>query len=284
MILKEICRAAKRKRIAANIFVAVLVLFFLIPILHTLGTSVKADKEIYATPVTLIPKDMTGAHYRHVVTEMKDTFFTFFKNSVVTTGASLLLILSLGSLAAFGLARIDFMGRKLIISFISFVLAIPLIITVIPIFMMETALNIKNTNLGLILPYTAVYMPIPLFIMYSSFIKIPKELEESAYIDGASILQVYRCFLPLAKGGLVSGGIIAFIYIWGEFLFSLILNTRETSMTLPIGIMSVNTEQQAWALGPLSAVIVLSIIIPISLYLSVQQYFVKGLMEGSIKG
>jgi ABC-type glycerol-3-phosphate transport system permease component len=164
------------------------------------------------------------------------------------------------------------------------VLAIPLIITVIPIFMMETALRIKNTNIGLILPYVAVYMPLPLFILYNNFIRIPGELEESAYIDGANRLQVFWLLLPLVKAGLVAAALITFLNCWGEFLYALILTTKRSTTTLPIGIMMINEEEQSWALGPMSAVMILSIIIPMALYLFLQKYFVRGMTEGAIKG
>jgi len=196
-----------------------------------------------------------------------------------------LLILFLGSLASFGLARIDFYGKNIIIFFVSFIVSIPLIITVIPIFMMESTFKIINTNIGLILPYSAVYMPIPLFIMYSTFLKIPTELEESAIIDGCNRFTIYRrIFLPLAVGGLVAAGIITFLNCWGEFLFALILTTKRSATTLSIGIMKINQQEQAWALGPMSAIMVLSTIIPFTLYMIFQRYFIQGLMEGSIKG
>ena len=82
----------------------------------------------------------------------------------------------------------------------------------------------------------------------------------------------------------MAAGIISFLNCWGEFLYALILTTRRRSTTLPIGIMMINQEEQSWALGPMSAVMVLSIIIPMTLYLILQRYFIQGLMEGSLKG
>lgn len=262
-----------------------ILILFMVPLIQTIFTSVKPDLEIYKVPVTLIPQNLTLDHYNHVFTKLSRDFSNFMRNSVIVTSGSVLMILFLGSLAGYGLARIDFYGKKFIIFFVSFIISIPLIITVIPIFMMETAMRIKNTNIGLILPYSAVYMPIPLFIIYSTFLKIPTELEESAIIDGCSRFMIYRkIFLPLAVGGLVAAGIITFLSCWGEFLFALILTTKRSATTLSIGIMKINEEEQAWALGQMSAVMILSIIIPFSLYVVFQRYFIKGLMEGSIKG
>lgn len=266
-------------------FIFLILILFMVPLIQTIFTSVKPDIEIYKVPVTLIPQNLTLDHYNHVFTKLSRDFSNFMRNSVIVTSGSVLMILFLGSLAGYGLARIDFYGKKFIIFFVSFIISIPLIITVIPIFMMETAMRIKNTNIGLILPYSAVYMPIPLFIIYSTFLKIPTELEESAIIDGCSRFVIYRkIFLPLAVGGLVAAGIITFLSCWGEFLFALILTTKRSATTLSIGIMKINEEEQAWALGQMSAVMILSIIIPFSLYVVFQRYFIKGLMEGSIKG
>jgi len=277
-----------RQRILHYTGEVVLILFlviFLIPLIQTFFTALKPDIEIYKTPVHILPQHFSYVHYIHVFTRLSKDFLSFFKNSVVITTVSVVLILGLGSLAAFSLARIDFIGKGFIIFFVSLILSIPLIITVIPIFMMETAMGIKNSNLGLILPYTAVYLPIPLFIIYNNFLKVPTELEESAFMDGASRLQIFtKIFMPLIQGGLVAAAIITFLNCWGEFLFALILNTKRSATTLPIGIMMINDEEQSWALGPMSAVMILSIILPMSLYMIFQKNFVKGLMEGSVKG
>jgi ABC-type glycerol-3-phosphate transport system permease component len=268
-----------------SVLVTLVVILFLVPLFQTLSTAIKPNTEIYKTPVRMLPEHPTGAHYQHVFTRLRTDFVNFFRNSVVVTTVSVFLMLFLGSLAAFGLARIDFRGKGFVIFFASFLVSIPLIITVIPIFMIETAMRIKNTNLGLILPYTAVYMPVPLFIMYGAFLRIPGELEDAARIDGCGRFRTYsRIFLPIAVGGLVAAGIVAFLNCWGEFTLALILNTKRSATTLPIGIMMVNQEEQAWALGPMSAVMVLSVIVPMTLYFSMQRYFVRGLMEGSIKG
>jgi len=268
----------------ANLIIGIALIIFIIPLVQTVFTSVKDDVEIYQVPITILPQSVTNAHFVHVFTKLSKDFFSFFKNSVVVTTSSVLLIVGFGSLAAFGLSRIDFIGKRFIIFFMSLVLAIPLIITVIPIFMMETALRIKNTNIGLILPYVAVYMPLPLFILYNNFLRIPGELEESAYIDGANRLHIFWLFLPLVKAGLVAAALITFLNCWGEFLFALILTTKRSTTTLPIGIFLINEEEQSWALGPMSAVMLLSIIIPMALYLFLQKYFVRGMTEGAIKG
>ena len=268
-----------------SLLVVVVMGLFLVPLVQTIFTSIKPNTEIYRTPVSLWPDRPTDAHYQHVFTKLRADFLRFFRNSVVVTTVSVFLMLFLGSLAAYGLARIDFRGKAFVIFFASFLVSIPLIITVIPIFMIETALRIKNTNLGLILPYTAVYMPVPLFIIYSSFLRIPGELEDAARIDGCGRFFIYsRIFLPISVGGMVAAGIVAFLNCWGEFTLALILNTKRSATTLPIGIMMVNQEEQAWALGPMSAVMILSVILPMTLYFSLQRYFVRGLMEGSIKG
>jgi multiple sugar transport system permease protein len=139
--------------------------------------------------------------------------------------------------------------------------------------------------MGLILPYTAVYMPVPLFILYATFMKIPTTIEESAYLDGANRLTIFtRLFLPLGRAGLVSAVIISFINCWGEFLFALTLTSNLKSTTLSIGILLVNYEEQSWSMGIMSAVMILSVIIPLTLYLILRRHFVEGLLAGSIKG
>lgn len=268
-----------------TIIILFLLLIVITPVLQTVFTSFKTDKENFSTPVSIWPRQIYYGNYVHVVTVLGTKFFTFLKNSIVVTSVSVFIILLFSSLCAYSLARIDFIGKKSIIFFMSFVIAIPLIITVIPIFMLETALGIKNTNIGLILPYISVFMPIPLFILYGTFLRIPRDLEEAAIIDGCGRLSIYKnVFLPLSTGGLISAGIITFLFSWGEFLYALILNTKYKGTTLPIGIMLINFEEASWALGPVSAVLVLSIIVPMTLYFIMQRHFIRGMMEGAIKG
>jgi ABC-type glycerol-3-phosphate transport system permease component len=265
----------------------VLLLLFLVvaPVIQTVFISLKSDRENFSVPASFWPRKLDLGNYEHIVESLGVKFFTFFKNSVIVTSVSVFLILVLASLCAYGLARIDFVGKKVILIFISFVMAVPLIVTVIPIYMIETALKIKNTNIGLILPYVAVYLPIPVFILYSTFLKIPKDLEEAATIDGSKRFGIYwRIFLPLSTGGLISSGIITFLLCWGEFLYALILNTKYRGTTLAIGIMLVNFEEASFALGPIAGVIVWSIIVPMVLYFILQRYFVKGMLEGALKG
>ena len=128
--------------VLGNTIILILLFLFLVPLLQTVFTSIKDNKEIYRIPATLVPLSTTAAHYQRVFTGLKTDFFSFFKNSVVVTIVSVSLTLFLGSLAAYGLARIDFFGKKFIIFFISFVVSIPLIITVIPIFMDVTDLSV----------------------------------------------------------------------------------------------------------------------------------------------
>ena len=279
---------AKRSRAREALFtIVVLIILFLVvaPILQTVFISFKTNRENFSVPASFWPRKVYFGNYVYVVTTLGTKFFTFFKNSVIVTSVSVFLILVLASLCAYGLARIDFIGKKIVLVFVSFVVAIPLIVTVIPIYMIETALRIKNTNIGLILPYVSVFLPIPVFILYGTFLRIPKDLEEAAIIDGCRRITIYRrIFLPLSTGGLISSAIITFLLCWGEFLYALILNTKYKGTTLPIGIMLVNFEEASFALGPISAVLILSIFVPITLYFILQQHFVKGMMEGAIKG
>lgn len=279
---------AKHTRLKSVLFSGfILAVLFLVvaPVVQTVFISFKDDTENFSIPASFWPRQFYTGNYTHAVTALGAKFFIFFKNSVIVTGVSVFLILVLASLCAYGLARIEFLGRRVILVFISFIMAVPLIVTVIPIYMMETALRIKNTNIGLILPYVSVFLPMPVFILYGTFLRIPKDLEEAAIIDGCRRMGVYRrVFLPLSTGGLISSAIITFLLCWGEFLYALILNTKYRGTTLAVGIMLVNFEEASFALGPISTVIVWSIVVPMALYFTLQRYFVKGMIEGAIKG
>jgi len=170
-------------------------------------------------------------------------------------------------------------------AFVLLVLTIPYAIYLIPIFIMEDAFNLRNSYLALILPYVALNLPWGLFIMRGTFKTIPSEFEDSAKIDGCSEFQMwFRIMLPLAKPGIATTTIIAFIFVWQEFLFAVTLQTDSYWKTLPVGIVHIKDELQALAYDNLSVAILISLIPIFIMFLLLKDFFIKGITEGGLKG
>ncbi|MBO1001710.1 carbohydrate ABC transporter permease [Pseudogracilibacillus auburnensis] len=204
-------------------------------------------------------------------------------NSVLITVSGVLLIAILSSLAGYAFARLPFKGSHIILVALLLVITLPIAVFLIPMYLLEDSLGLLNTRLGLILPNVAVGLPFSIFIMRAAFIGIPKEIEESAQIDGCGIFQTWwRIMLPMARNGLITVIIFSFYVIWGEYTMAKVLATDQIAMPLTVGLTLLKGE--AWALGTLSAVITLSMLPPIIIFILFQKQVVEGLSQGSIKG
>jgi len=150
---------------------------------------------------------------------------------------------------------------------------------------MESKLNLLDTYIGLILPYVALNLPFGIFIMRGTFRIIPSELEDAARIDGCNVFQIFhKIMLPLSMQGVATVAVLTFVAVWGEFLFALTIMESSLMKTLPVGIVLLRDEGQSWAYGLLSAAVVVSIIPVILFFIVLQKYFVRGMIEGSLKG
>ncbi len=267
--------------IASLIFVAAI---FLFPILWILLTSFKTNTEIYQVPITYLPHKFTVENYISMFKQLP--YYTFyFRNSMVITASTVVLVLAFSTLAGYGFGRLEFKGSNLLFSFIMAILAIPYLVYLIPVYIMESKLNLLDTHLGLILPYVALNLPFGIFIMRGTFRTIPSELEDSARIDGCSAFQVFlKIMLPLSIQGVVTVAILTFVIVWGEFLFALTIMESSFMKTLPVGIVLLREEGMSWAYGSLSAAVVVSIVPVILFFIVLQKYFVRGMIEGSLKG
>ena len=259
-------------------------LIYLTPFVWTLLTSLKSDPEIYSTTMKVFPGSIFLEHYTGIF-QSTGHFSQYFTNSVIITSATILLVLILSASSGYAFASLDFPGRAHLLFFCVMIITVPLAIYLIPIYLMEDRLNLINTHLGLILPYTAVNLPMAVLIMRASFRKIPTEIEEVAILDGCNLFQVwYRILLPLVTPGLSVVCLFSFINVWGEFMFARTLANTQAAQTLPVGITFLRDEAASWQYGRLSAVIVLSLIPLLGVFLCLQKYLLKGLPDGGSKG
>jgi len=263
-----------------------LVVVMLAPIAWMLSTSFKPETEIATINVRWIPRTFTLDNYQRVFDRFNILRWTL-NSLIVSTGATLLVLL-LDSLAGYALARMQFAGRGVIFAVILSMLFVPMQITVVPLFLMFSKLNLTDTYLALILPVGANVTGV--FLMRQFFLNIPYELEDAARVDGASTLRIWwSVVLPLARPALTAVAIVTFLSTWNSFFWPLIATRTDASRTLPVGIaqfMSLRPGQAqgAQAYGQAMAGAVLAAMPPIVVFYMLQRYFIEGISMTGIKG
>ena len=266
------------------IILLVISFIFFIPFLWTFLCSIKTDAEIYSAHMSILPSVITGIHFTKVFTQMGD-FMAYSRNSIIVSFVSVALVVIFSTTMGYSFSKLKFYGKSIFLAIVLLVLTIPYVIYLVPIYIMESRANLLDSCLGLILPYVAVNLPFGVFIMQAQFNGIPKELPEAAKIDGCNQWSTfYKIMVPVVKPGIATVIIYIFIIVWGEFTYARTLTVTTRSLTLPVGITFLRDEAASWQYGTLCATIVLSLIPTLAIFLSMQKYLVKGIMEGAVKG
>lgn len=262
-------------------------LLSIFPFIWLTSTSLKGvDEDIFAYPPTIIPQDFTWTNYIDVW--QKVDFMAYFWNSMIVAGLTVLLNLILSSLAAYPLARMKFKGKKFFFFSILATIMIPFQAIMLPVYIITLKLHlIDSVNnimgyLGLVMPFAVSAFGI--FLMRQAFLKIPRELEEAAIIDGCNIFQMFiKIILPMVKPTLAVLAVFTFIGSWGEFLWPSIMLTKESMYTLPVGINNLQGMFSAnWRF--IAAGSIISTIPIIIFFLAMQKFFISGENDGAIKG
>lgn len=274
------------KRVLLWSAVVLTVLFSLGPPLWELLTSVKTTDAITADSVVYFPNfaQLTLDHYIQLF--QRNQFHVYIFNSAVVAVVSTLLCLSIGSPAAYALARLRIPGENIILAIVLVVTLFPYILLFLGLLDLVRATGLANNYLALIIPYTAINMPLTILVMRSFFQQLPKDLEDSAKIDGYNTLQMlWQIVLPMTLPALVTTGILAFIFAWNEYIFALTFITRESMKTIPVAAAQLGgTTLFEVPYGPLAAATVTGTFPLVLLVLFFQRKIVQGLTAGSVKG
>ena len=271
-------------RIIIGILLAVIAFIWMIPFIWTLLTSLKSDSEIYTDVLKFLPTQLYFGHYTSIFTKLGN-FFAYFRNSVVVSFWSVLFNVLFAATLGYSFAKFKYPGRGIFFGFVLLVITLPYVIYLIPIYIMQSRMNMIDTTLGLILPYIATNLPMSVFIMRGQFNGVPNEMMEAARIDGANQWQTFaKVMMPIVKPGIATVIIMTFISVWGEFTYARTLCVTANSQTLAVGITFLRDEAASWQYGTLTATIILSLIPVMIIFLSMQKYFVKGIMAGAVKG
>jgi multiple sugar transport system permease protein len=266
--------------------VVLTLVFCLFPFYWIINTSLKTGAEL--TTGRLFPAHPSLTNYSSIF--RNGDFTTALKTSLIDAGAATLIALTIGSFTAYALARLRFPRRfpskLLVLGIVLSISTFPPIAIAAPLFKIWTDIGLYNTYLGLILPFLTFVLPLTIYILTSFFREIPKELEEAALVDGATHFQAYRkVVLPLAAPGIVTAGLLAFIFAWNEFLLSITLTSVASRRPVSAAIaFFTGSSQFQIPIGTISAATVTITIPLIVLVIIFQKRIVAGLTAGAVKG
>ena len=262
-------------------------LLSIFPFIWLTSTSLKGvNEDIFAYPPAIIPQDFTFVNYIDVW--HKVNFMGYFMNSMIVAALTVILNLVLSSLAAYPLARMNFKGKKIVFFSILATIMIPFQAIMLPVYIITLKLHlIDSVNnvmgyIGLVMPFAVSAFGI--FLMRQAFMKVPREVEEAAIVDGCNVFQMFvKVVLPMVKPTLAVLAVFTFIGSWGEFLWPSIMLTKDSMYTLPVGINNLqgmfSSNWRFIAAGSIIATIPIIIF-----FLAMQRYFISGENDGAVKG
>jgi multiple sugar transport system permease protein len=264
-----------------GIFVALLIIWSLLPIVWGVMTSLKSRVDIFTMP----PKFFftpTFEYYIAILRPGSGSVYPYLLNTVIIAIGTTLITIFLAALAAYALSRYTFRGRRVLLYSVLATRLLPPISTVVPLFLLMNSLRLIDTHLSLILIYSALGVPFSVWLMKSFFDTVPRDIEESAMIEGCNRLQtLWYVTLPLAAPGLVATGVFVIIIAWNEFMFAFMFTSVE-ARTLPILISEARGEDQfLWQDMASKATILM--LPPLFLGWYLQRYLTRGLTAGALK-
>lgn len=261
------------------IFVVVGATMF-VPFLWMISTSLKANQFVLSMPPEFFPKPLTTESYQRLLDILP--FGRMLVNSIVIAVLVTIGQIITSSMAAYAFARMEFRGKNVIFLIYLATLMVPSQVTIVPLFILMRYLGWINTYQGILSPM--VFTAFGTFLLRQSFLTIPKELEEAAFIDGASHWTVYwKIILPTSRPVLATLAVFSYMQAWNAYLWPLFVNNDEKIMTLPVGLALLHGRYMTeWNLVMAGAVV--TVIPMLIIYLIAQDYFIKGVVTSGIKG
>ena len=257
-------------------------LFVIFPFYWMIVTSFKGEAQMRSVVSMFWPSPFVAENYEHLLG--KTEFVSWFKNSVIVSVSSTFLATAVGTLGAYALARLKFLGRAFMASTVLITYLVPPSILFIPLYAQIRNLGLADSLTGLIAAYPSFTVPFVTWLLMGYFESIPVELEESAMIDGATRFGAFRrVILPLAAPGLLASALYAFTQAWNEFLYAFTFLRSDELLTLPVGLSRLIVgDIQPW--GLLMAASLLTAVPVGIMYMVGQKLMISGLLAGSLKG
>jgi multiple sugar transport system permease protein len=273
----------KRAKAGQYVALALYILFLGWPLLWMLSISFKGPRELVELYPSLVPHDPTLQNYRDALAD--NAIVHSAVNSLEIAVATALVTTAIGLPAAYVLARQRGLLTNLGLGWILLSQMFPLILIIIPLFLLLKDLKLTNTHVGLVLVYAVWALPFVLWMLQSYVRGIPRDLEEAARVDGATRLQILVSIVaPLLAPGVVVTTLFAFITAWNEFFLALVILQSEDLYTLPLKLKQFVGIEGVVALGPLAAASLLATLPALVLFAVIQRWLTRGLLSGAVKG
>lgn len=258
--------------------------FFLFPFYWILITSIQSGTELYQKTPNFIPRSISFENFFSILGGGKVSITGALTNSLIVATATTIICIFLGIFAAYAFSRLKFKGSNVIFVTLIFTEMLPPVALLIPFYLIFKRLHLVNTLTGLVVFYTAWLLPITTWILFSYFKTIPRDLEDAARIDGSSrVGALFRIILPISLPGIVSSGIICFVFSMGEFMGALSLINRQKSQTLPLALAQF-VGKYSIEYGKITASAILAALFPVLFVMIFQRFLIKGLTAGAVKG
>jgi len=253
------------------------------PILWMILSSVKATPEFALNPSYALPRSLDWKNYVDAWTT--GHMGVFFKNSLITTVASLLLIVVLSTSVSFALVKMRWRLRKLAMSFFMSGIMVPVTIVLIPLFSMYKAMHLLNTYWSLIITYTGFGLSLSVYLISGYMLSLPNELIEAAVIDGCDVYRVFvKIVAPLTMNAIITVLVIQFFFRWNDMLFSMTFISRTAMKTVQIGLLYFADEWGSKNWGAIFAAISIGVLPTLGLYAVLNKLVIDGMTAGAVKG
>lgn len=257
------------------------VVVILFPFAWFVSVAIRPDSQLYQ----LWPSSVTLVNFERMVTRVPE-MVSYYEDSLVITGVTVALVVLIGALAGYAFSRLEFPGRDIVFWAVVLTTFIPPATAIASLYGELASFNLLDSRTGLILVYTAWDLGIATFIMRSVFAAIPRELDEAAKIDGASTWKIlWKILVPLSAGGMVVVALLAFTYVWGEYMFAFTFaGDRVRPMSVGIQLFQPTADDPHYSFNVAAAAALVMFLPSILIYIGFQKWFTKGLMEGALKG
>jgi raffinose/stachyose/melibiose transport system permease protein len=278
-------RSAARffRRLPLRLAIALLLIIEIAPLIWLLLSSFKTQNEFLTQPSWMLPAQLNLDNY--VVAFTEGNIGTYIRNSAIATIPSLALIVILGVAAGFALEVLVWRGRNRVLLAFLVGIMVPGQMILLPLFTAYFQLGLAGTFWPLIITYTAIGLPLTVFMMATYFRSVPREVFEAAALDGASVLRSFWSIgFPMVRNAVFTVALVQFFFIWNDLLIALTFTISKELRTIQVGLLTFSGEFGQTAYGPLFAAICINVFGTLLLYLFLNQRVMKGLTAGSVKG
>lgn len=264
----------------------VILVWTLAPIYWALRTSLLKDAEVTSTSIKYLPLPASLENYTALLgldgdTSIWQSFSQAFLNSLISSLIATIAVLFIAILAGYAFARLEFRGKNTLFMMVLLTMALPAYAVIIPLYKIMINANLVDTQTGISLIYISAFMPLAFWLMRNYFKTIPKELDESAMIDGASRLRALITILPLTLPGVVAAAILTFLSSWSQFLIPLLF---APSKTKPLTVLITEfSGRYSTDYGMITAAGIITMIPPILIVLFLNKFLISGLMDAAVK-